>query len=277
MLTHSAMNTRTVLLVAAGLVVSGIVVGCGSTISDDGETQPDPEDCGPLPAEPGCGEQWECMDGEWVRFDNIQPDFCVPCPEVAPANGSACDAIGMQCAYDEEYGCDEGPTTFTAECTDEGWLILYPRCLPEPICPEDKPTVGTDCTGWDEAYYCSYDVACDELGNVGMHCELGGEMPTWVLDSGSETCSQTACAAASTAADCAGFDGCQWLEPGCATEEQQAITAGCYPTQDCLVTDACGPEEICSAYVYNPCFEQPCDACGGEYSVCTPAELGGSR
>ncbi|NUP04624.1 MAG: hypothetical protein HOW73_01015 [Polyangiaceae bacterium] len=266
------MNKRLMVALAA-LALPLWLQGCGASISDDADGNDD--ECGPAPGEAaGCGFDWMCVDGSWelVEVPTFAP--CVECPASQPADGSACEEIGQECQYEVEYGCDDFPETITSQCTENGWMSFWPRCQPEPECPDTPPQAGTDCTGWDFAYYCSYEVDCGELGLLDMHCDFSTTPPLWVVDGGSD-CVPTDCSAVTDAGVCNTTGGCQWLVPGCANDGQISITEGCYPVDDCLVTNECGPEEICVPEIYDPCIDGGCGACGIEYHVCEPAKLGG--
>jgi len=256
------MKTRLMWLgLGLGLVLAPL--GCQVTVNDGDD------DCSlAMPVGDECGRDFVCVDGSWVLEEG--QSFCTPCPEYQPSDGEACSAIGQTCQYEEEFGCDTEISFVTSRCTEDGWFTAYPNCQPEPVCPDDMPIAGSDCSDWDFAYWCDYPTNCGDGSSVSMHCEITVEASTWVIDS--EPSCQLACADASGTAECAAIAGCQWLEPGCAEPPQTAISAGCYPIDDCTV-NACTPDEVCSPYVYNPCFDQPCDACGGEYSLCTPVKL----
>lgn len=259
------MKTRSMLLVL-GLGLSVSALGCQVTVTDGGD-----DDCeSPRPDPGSCGQQYVCDDGEWVQEEG--DFFCVPCPAHQPSDGEACEILDQACQYEEEYGCDIEPTILTSRCTEDGWFTAYPNCQPEPECPEDMPVAGTDCSGWNYAYWCAYATNCGEGSDVEMHCELSPEGSVWIVDS-QPSCGGS-CSDAADTGSCALIAGCQWLEPGCADETQTAIDAGCYPIDDCTtVADLCGTEEVCSAFVYNPCFDMPCEACGGEYSLCVPGKI----
>lgn len=257
------MNTRSMLLVLGlGLAVGGL--GCQVSITD-GED----DDCdGPQPAVGSCGQQHVCIDGEWVEEEG--DFFCAPCPQHQPSDGAACEILDQACEYEEEIGCDYEPTIVTARCTEDGWFTAYGNCQPEPECPESLPTAGTDCSSWPYAYWCSYPTNCGS--DVQMHCESTAEGQVWVVDS-APSC-EGSCSDAGDSASCGLFAGCQWLEPGCSDLTQSPIAAGCYPLDDCTTAPAsCGPEEQCSAFIYDPCFGQKCDACGAEYSLCVSGQV----
>jgi hypothetical protein len=37
----------------------------------------------------------------------------------------------------------------------------------------------------------------------------------------------------------------------------------------CTSSIDCGIDEACTTAIYNPCHDEPCDACGAEIQVCT--------
>jgi hypothetical protein len=212
----------------------------------------------PPPSGGWCPAYWSCIDGEWMDTAGACPD---PCPEVQPSSGEACNApIGHTCTY-QGYPCGDQPATITMECTNEGWVTLVPRCLPEPECPDEVPIAGGDCSEWPLAYACPYEVetACGlKLANAS--CD--GSSWSVTLDSTCESCAELDSAAA-----CSADAACRWLVPGCG--EPPLETEGCYPAANC--NDDCDEGEQCTMVVHNPCWNDLCDQCGAEANVCLPA------
>lgn len=267
------MNTRLAQLLT-GFSLLAIAQACTVQISDNDGDGGDGggHDCGSRPAiEPECGTEWVCEIGEWVTIP-VDDAACAACPNDRPVDGAACPSPGLRCDYEEYYDCGEGGETVTTQCTEDGWVTFWPRCSPAPECPESPPEAGTDCSDWPDAWYCDYATNCGPDSYLSMHCELGVTPPTWVVD-GAPNCG--GCESVGDADSCAVTSGCQWLEPGCAEDPAQLITAGCYPIDDCLVTDDCGEDETCAPLIYNPCFDSKCGACGAEYNTCVPATPGG--
>lgn len=212
---------------------------------------------------------YQCSGASWVAIE--QDTSCHECPFSPPSDGSACADPGMRCEYFEEVDCG-GNTTYVVECTEDGWVSYVPRCQPEPICPALAPEPGTDCTGWYDAYYCQFSLSCSPDAFIDLHCDLGTTPPLWVVDY-VQPCPGS-CSAAGDSETCALTQGCQWLQPGCSDELQQPIAEGCYPNDDCLIT-GCDDNQTCAPFVYDPCVDSGCNACGAEYNACVTLKLGG--
>ena len=238
-------------------LASLFVVGCQNQISiDDPDCkEPEPE----IPPGSWCPPAYECIDGEWVDTAGACPE--PECPEAKPESGADCPLVGQECTYEEEVPC--GPISeVSAVCTEAGWQVMTNYCQPEPVCPEELPVVGADCTGWYDAFWCLYPVqtACGEqFANV--NCAATAEGAVWTLGS---PLSCGACESYGAEADCGTDPSCQWLTPGCSGEP---IVTGCYPVQGCDVTP-CGENLTCVERSYNPCHNKLCDGCGGSYFTC---------
>jgi hypothetical protein len=241
------------------LALFAFAAGCGATITtDDGSN-----DCGPEPESEGyCPPAWQCIDGEWVDTSGACPEPA--CPVDEPSYGDRCDLIGQTCEYTVDVPC--GPYgTDTATCTADGWMVYTDFCEPPPECPPLMPVVGTDCSGWDYAYYCSYPVSCDAaVSYVGISCGYDSGVPLWRVDSPA-TCSD--CFSIGDAASCSAATSCKWLTPGC-DSNSPPITEGCFPAADCNVEGCSDPSATCSTYSYNPCPDGGCDACAAPIGVC---------
>lgn len=246
-------------LLALPLVACNNKVFLGGSGGSGGSSE-----CGDPPAPTGgyCPPAWQCIDGAWVDTAGACPEPV--CPVWTPTNGSPCELIGQVCTFDVPCGDLDGDS---AVCTSEGWMVSQNYCMPEPVCPDSLPVVGSDCSGWVDAYYCSYEVtsACGSSW-TGVWCDTGTMQ--WVL--GQEA----------TACDCAGLPtevcnvtaACQWLEPGCG---DTPIAAGCYPTTGCDDPGAaCAADTACTETSYDPCFYELCDACSGSYFTCLPVPGG---
>jgi hypothetical protein len=244
----------------AGLaLVSLVAVGCVPKVSvdDPGCAEPKPE----VPPGSWCPPSYQCVDGEWVDTAGACPE--PECPASKPSNGDACAVVGQSCWYEEDVPCGELEQV-QAVCLESGWEVMASYCQPEPVCPDALPVVGSDCTGWYEAYWCTYPVqtTCGEQF-VGVSCSLTEAGDIWVVDM---ALSCGACDGYAAEAECSSDPGCQWLTPGC---EGEPITTGCYPTTGCDVT-GCAPGLVCAEKTYNPCYGELCDACGAPYFTCDP-------
>lgn len=256
MLSRRAMRPSLRLQSLGFALASLLVVGCQNKISvDPGCDEPEPE----VPPGSFCPPAYECIDGEWVDTAGACPE--PECPSAKPASGADCPVIGQTCAYEEEVPC--GPfEQVQALCTESGWQIMTNYCQPEPICPDEMPVVGADCTGWYDAYWCMYPVqtACGEQ-YAGISCAPTPDGQVWTLDT---ALSCGICEGYGTEAGCGTDPGCQWLTPGC---EGDAITTGCYPVQGCDVV-SCAAGLVCAEKNYDPCYGDVCDACGATYFAC---------
>jgi hypothetical protein len=255
------MNTN--LRFVAAFVVLGSAA-CSSQIElppdDDGSCEER------VPATNGwCPPAWACVDGEWIETAGACPEPA--CPATRPDDGVACLKLEQECRYTEDVPC--GPQgQVTSTCTESGWVTMVTYCQPEPTCPDAMPSPGSDCSSWDYAYFCQYEVACDELALVTMSCDYTTPTPTWKVDGDAPVCGS--CDAAGDPASCSANLGCAWRVPGCASDGQTPIVEGCYPAFDCLNAESCpNPDEVCTPKVYDPCFGSMCDACGAVVGVCT--------
>jgi hypothetical protein len=235
------------------------VVGCQNEVSIDGTDCKDPKP--EVPPGTWCPPSYQCVDGEWVDTAGACPE--PTCPGAKPESGSACQAVGQVCTYEEDVPC--GPLEqVSAVCTQNGWQVTTNYCSPEPICPDALPVVGTDCTGWTEAFGCMYPVQtpCGEQFAF-IDCTITPEGSTWTL-TGGPSCGM--CDGYGAEADCGTDSSCQWLHPGC---EGTPIETGCYPKQGCDVAP-CADTFTCVETNYDPCYGQLCDACGAPYFTCVP-------
>jgi hypothetical protein len=196
------------------------------------------------------------------------------CPSTEPANGSACPALDLACSYGDDI-CTE----VMATCGADGWEV-YPASScnpPPPMCPADEPTVGELCEPDLEAFepypsYCPYDVStpCGEASTVlGCAADVNDEW-VWTLQEAPPACDlpPEQCHLQGAEAGCNAESNCEWLHPGC-TEDDNPITAGCYPTIDCTNDPTlCGDWGACTSGWMDPCHNSPCGACGAEVSVC---------
>ncbi len=258
------------LLAVVVLAASGWAAGCTPSVvndnDDDHDPIPTPGECDapPPPASGWCPPSWACLDGEWVDTAGACPD---PCPVDRPWDGDPCDAIGAQCSYDEPMwdctGEEEGTSTVTLQCTEQGWSTVGYRCMPEPICPDAVPVSGGDCSDWMEAYFCSYQVetSCGQQSAWAECWWEEGDQWLWHVEL-SEPCDS--CEGIADAGTCAANSACRWLEPGC---DEPAVSAGCYPADDCT-EGSCGDGQTCTTASYDPCWNAACDACGAEALLC---------
>lgn len=252
---------------AALVLVSLTALGCSNKISvDDTDPDPDPGCEGERPEIPEnawCPPSYECIDGQWVDTAGACPEPL--CPDYKPSDGTSCQVVGQVCNYQEDIPCGETEQV-SVHCTDNGWIATYNYCQPEPECPDDLPVAGTDCAGWDFAYSCQYllQTACGEE-MVFLACTGTEQGQTWTIQSGS-TCA--ICKDHDTDAECALAPECQWLTPGCGDEPTQT---GCYPKVGCDVAGCPTDDSICVETTYDPCYGQPCEACGASFFACLPS------
>lgn len=250
-------------LFAAGLSTL-MASACDPTVSfisdddDGGCTEPRP------PSDGWCPPIWMCIDGEWVDTGGACPD---PCPTVRPADGSPCDAEGFVCEYQEDIpgDCLEETATVKVQCSASGWTTIGYHCSPNPECPEAPPIAGGDCSDWLEAYWCSYEVpsAC---GPLAMHayCDYVGGAWQWQADL-IDTC-PTGCEGLSDPAGCEASADCRWLAPSCDDGPNSGIS-GCFDATPCSA-ESCDEGQSCATVSYDPCWNQSCEACAADTTVC---------
>jgi hypothetical protein len=253
----------------ASLTVTTLALGltaCSNTIIGGGESDPEPQPgCEGMPEPPSdgwCPPAWSCVDGAWVDTAGACPEPA--CPMSRPMDGEACDMIGQSCFYEEFVDCGEGGGTVTATCTADGWVTAWPRCSPPLECPETIPEHGFDCTGWENASYCQFDLqkSCGDVLAI-VSCEYLEDDMRWNVQL-QDDCG--GCAAHETAEGCDADPSCRYLVPGCG--DVPVPEAGCYPRFDC-VEGACAEGESCTAFTADPCWDSVCDACGIQVSLCT--------
>jgi hypothetical protein len=215
-----------------------------------------------------------CIDGQSVLLEvpcdpDTPPLPTPPCPELEPSDGTACPSLGQICQYEYETGeCDEEGDYYTesVQCTAQGWTTISSYCMPLPECPEAPPVAGSDCTGWEDSYWCDYpfETACGESW-MSAWCEWDGTGMTWQSEM-VDSCAS--CAELGSAALCAAAEACRWLEPGCG--ESPLGVAGCFPAADCQ-PEGCGEGESCQSVSVDPCWLASCNTCSADASVCLPA------
>lgn len=187
-----------------------------------------------------------------------------PCPSAMPASGSACTA-----AIDCDYGVDVCGVTQTASCVGGKWQyygsVPCNPPAPDPECPPDLPAQGAACNWfWQSGFGCSYtvDTGCG-MQSISVSCNPD----TVTVEYAAPTCGQ--CSTLTTESMCSTDAGCRWLTPGCGMGPLPA--AGCFATTDCTGdTDCTTAGNTCQEVSYNPCYNKPCNACGGTASVCLP-------
>ena len=254
---------KTVLACAALLSFS--IVGCNTTVTNGECAEED------MPPQPGCGDSaYECVDGEWVEIGSNRCSEPEPfCPMELPESGSECFG-DIECEYpgtDEECGDPNQP--IYATCLESEWVIAYNKCSePPPECPSAEPQVGADCSEYADLgdEICTYEYDCGPGSNAEYTCDLSTDPPSWQVVS-VPNCGPIECEGLD-AESCGATSECQWLTPGC---DENAIAEGCYSVTDCQTTDGCNEGEACVVYSYNPCENQPCDACGAQFGVCEEA------
>jgi len=214
----------------------------------------------PLTAPSECGGDWSCVDGSWV----FQPRDCPPdCPAEPPLTAKNCspEEEGRFCDY-FTFACDAGGPSLSFNCFDGIWEEVPTGCQ---VCPPDAPVVGTDCSDWPEATFCSYSAPtiCGTTG-VDVGCESSTER--WLSFSGSSTCGE-GCGDYVDEVGCAADGACRWLVPGCGPSPNPLSTAGCFPAAPCTPS-TCGAGASCETVTYDPCTHLDCNACGAETTVC---------
>lgn len=251
---------KTALLASAALL-SFSLFGCNTTVNNGECAEED------MPPQPGCGETaYECQDGEWVEIGANRCSQPEPfCPMELPESGSECYGE-IECEYpgtDEECGDPNQP--IFANCIDSEWVVAYDKCS-EIQCPISEPEVGSDCSEYTPlgSDVCTYQYDCGPGSDAEYVCDLSTSPPSWQAVA-IPNCGPVECEGLD-AETCGTLSQCQWLTPGC--DEENAIAEGCYPTTDCQATDGCEAGEACVVYTYDPCVDQPCDACGAPFGVC---------
>lgn len=229
--------------------------------------------CGepPPPSNGLCPPAWSCNDGRWMDTAGACPQPA--CPAGEPVPGDFCEVNGQTCDYEreDELDCGEGWSAYTVsyQCFDNAWTQRSTYCQPEPECPTAPPVAGTDCTGWDDAYYCAYEIAT-ACGPTWMDasCDWTEGGPIWSTYLYDEPICDEGCSAYGDEAGCGADPSCRWLVPGCETGGPNALTEpGCFPAADCSPGD-CPDGTSCQAVTYDPCHNQSCNACAAEGAIC---------
>ena len=242
-----------------------LALACGSTVinDDDGTGGSGASDCGdpPPPGAGGyCPPAWQCIDGEWQDTAGACPEPA--CPASEPYGDVACEMEGQDCAYEVEFGCDLEPSVVTYRCMGGTWTELQNFCSPEPECPDSLPLDGSDCSGWDFAFDCYYDITveCSADQDVAYTwCDTSTWQWNVDMPASCEGCNYA------DPATCEADAACRWLEPGCG--ESPLPTAGCAPIADCA-PDSCGDGATCVTYDADPCWNAGCDSCSAPVSIC---------
>lgn len=121
-----------------------------------------------------------CVAGIWylqIDAGNCDAGF-VPCPNVEPKPGDACDVIpGDLCQYDAGGCC---PTGYA--CVANHWYLIPLDCNPPGlVCPADPPPLGSPCDPCAEIYqFCVWGSCEDAGGGIVGTCDTGG---VWLTDS----------------------------------------------------------------------------------------------
>jgi hypothetical protein len=147
----------------------------------------------------------------------------------------------------------------SVDCEEAGCAWLEPGCdALEEFQPSCQPVIGCD----EGSYECAEDFECRTV--VYNPC-LG--------DEGCDACAaeRMAClpllmCSGFEAPDC-GAAGCRFLEVGC---DEPAIPNGCYALRDCTEDSDCRDSTTCQEVFYDPCVDEPCDACSAPVKVCLP-------
>ncbi len=239
-------------------------LACGSTVvddDDDGTGGDGGSECGPPP--PGSGNGWcpaiyACIDGEWQDTSGACPE--PECPASAPPEGETCLLENQACNYGAGPCLQDPPGDFY-RCVNGAWF-LESACEPVSDCPDGLPIDGSDCTGWENANDCYYDITvpCSADQDVAdASCDVS--TLTWkvAMPASCEGCPYA------DAASCEADAACRWLVPGCG--ENPLVAAGCAPVADCA-PDSCADGATCSTYDAHPCWNTLCDSCSAPVSIC---------
>jgi hypothetical protein len=157
-------------------------------------------------------------------------------PDPEPQTGGlvACDLeVALVCAEGTTDGCGDSRTLFHA-------------CVPEtetagPACEQEIAKVCPD--GQVDACLAKPQIAATHL------------------------CVTTAVAPVSQPHACPAGEA--YFAPGCGSPDTTLEAEGCYAS--CAGGAACPSGFECSKVTTDPCFEQACDACGGESELCIPS------
>ncbi|NUP08710.1 MAG: hypothetical protein HOW73_21895 [Polyangiaceae bacterium] len=186
------------------------------------------------------------------------------CPETAPGEGDSCGEA-IQCTYEFNECGDE----LIANCENGVWNVHNTEiesCNPPVPCPEAAPEEGSPCDAWSD--FCSYELetACGPA-LVQVTCEFDDETSHWTYDAPPCTPKTPDCSSYTSSSLCSADTSCRWLVPGCGEGPAVMFAEGCYPSADCTA-DTCDGDTTCTPIVYNPCWNAPCDACGGDAAIC---------
>jgi hypothetical protein len=216
-----------------------------------------------------CGSSFTCT-AESVWVETVQGTCNPPapvCPEIAPAAGMSCADPGLSCQYDDICGGTLTATCGGASGDGSSWQLMStsPPCNPPP-CPETAPPSGSACDL--EQQVCDYevDVGCGPVP-VQATCTNGAWATT---DTGPE-CNPPPpepCTQYITESACATDLSCAWLVPGCG--EPPLPMAGCHAKTPCMSDLDCMPGNTCQSVVIDPCWNEPCNACGANVALCLP-------
>lgn len=208
-------------------------------------------------------------------FHPIDTHVEAVCPSSEPAAGSNCPEADLFCSY------SDGDCPVEYECDGSSWSRTVVSCNPPPPpsdCPASLPEGGAECPfePWGYPEGCSYSVEtpCGEE-QAGASCVSDGSGGVvWEIDPVSCQAPPESCGDYAHPDLCASDAGCQWLVPGCAEgEAAPPAVEGCYRAGDCLQT-GCGEWGACDTVTHDPCWNDFCDACGGEINVCVPVAEG---
>ena len=248
-------------LVAACALLSLAAVGCNTTVNNGDCAEED------MPPVSECGDSaYECVDGEWVEIGSNRCSEPEPfCPVELPESGSSCYGE-ISCEYpgtDEECGDPDQP--IYATCIGSEWVIAYNKCSEPLDCPLEQPLPGSDCSDHTSlgGQICLYEYDCGPGSQIELVCDTSSAPPLWQITNEVD-CGPLDCTTLD-AESCGSTSECQWLTPGC---DENPITEGCYPVTDCQATDGCAEGGVCVVYSYDPCVDQPCNACGASFGVC---------
>ncbi len=235
-------------------------LGCGSTVSVGSGGSGGGDDCGAPPAG-DCG--WVCADGKWA---SSEPACGGLCPLGEPEESSPCTFEGLSCEYlREDIGdCESSSYEVTYFCNDGLWSQISNRCSPPIECPAELPIDGSDCTGWDYAWDCFYQVASDCAVGASAYAQCDTSTYSWVVALEGEPCPSCVYA---DAGSCSADPACRWLVPGCG--DALPVVEGCYAAEPCT-EQSCDAGSACVTVDVDPCWATLCNACSATTDVCQP-------
>lgn len=253
-------------------------IECPSSVPTEGADCEPPDETCTYPDECNLEIVASCTDGSWELeyTGTCNPPPPEECPVEPPNDLESCGEP-MECQYQDECGQD-----FSASCDGANWSVSEPleSCNPPPPCPQAMPAEGSPCVEeFGTPQDCSWvaQTACGpaEVTGTCIPDQLDGVGYNWQLTAPSCTPEVPLCSQYDNAGLCDADTTCRWLVPGCSEEPKpEGFATGCYPIANCTA-DSCGEDAECTSVSYNPCWNELCDACGADASICLPTMGGG--